>query len=112
MLTLHAAAPAGSALAHLIERSMGRPESYRDIMARNTCMAEARELGIRVPDTFPAANEDELNAALAAFHRLGNAPSPLRSVARAAKRRDAHFLLDAVRPPRPAVTVQRFIEGT
>lgn len=142
MLALHAAAPPDSALAHLIERSMGRPESYRHIMARNTCMAEARELGIRVPDTFPVASEDDLNAALdmlgypavlkadgswggdgvrvartkeealAAFHRLGSPPSPLRSVARAAKRRDSHFLFDAIRPPRPAVTVQRFIEGT
>lgn len=146
MVRLHARAKAeqgeSDPIAALIERSLGTPESCTRIMARNACMAAAREIAIRVPDTYPVASEYELDSvlaalgypavlksdgswggdgvivarnqkeALAAFRRLSKPPSRLRSVARALKRRDAHHLLAAVAPPRAAVSVQRFIEGT
>jgi biotin carboxylase len=49
--------------------------------------------------------------ARAAYCKLANPPSRLRSVARAARRRDAHFLLAALKPSATAVCVQRFVEG-
>ena len=49
--------------------------------------------------------------ARAAFRRLGHPPSPMRSLARAARRRDGHWLIAAVAPLRRAVSVQRFIEA-
>jgi hypothetical protein len=49
--------------------------------------------------------------AFAALRRLGRAPSPLRSLARAARRRDLHYLAEAVCRQRPVVSVQQFISG-
>jgi ATP-grasp domain len=142
MLRLYAQAKKESPLAALIERSLGTPESCRRIMARTACMRIARSIGIRVPDTYAIVDEAGLDAALAAigypavlkadgtwggdgvrvvksrddalaaFRKLSKRPSRLRSLARALKRRDAHYLLTAIVPPTPAVSIQRFIEGT
>jgi predicted ATP-grasp superfamily ATP-dependent carboligase len=130
-----------SDIARLIERSLGAPRNYALMMSRNTSMALAREVGIRVPQTFPVASEEELEACLsvigfpavlktdgswggdgvviadnreqahAAFRRLANPPSRLHSILRAAHRRDAHYLLSAIAPPRPTICVQQFIKG-
>lgn len=141
MLALHEREIRHSPLAQLIERSLGAPDNIRQVMARNECMRIAREIGVRVPDTFAVTDEASLDAALAqlgypavvkadgtwggdgviiaktraeavaAFRKLSKPSSRLRSVARAAKRGDAHFLLAALAPPSPAITVQKFIDG-
>jgi hypothetical protein len=141
MLRLHARAPKGSLIADLVQRSLGTPESCTLIMTRNACMAEARAMGIRVPDTLAVRNENELDAALlslgypavlkadgswggdgviiarardeafAAFRKLSRGPSRARSLARAVKRRDAHHLSAALTPSRPAVSIQCYVEG-
>ena len=125
----------------LIERSLGNPLAYARLIARAGFMAEARAEGIRVPDTVPLANGQDLEQALAdlglpvvlktdgswggegvvlarnaeearrAFARLIRTPSRLRSVARSIKRRDAHYLLEVLRPVEHAVSAQRFIAG-
>lgn len=131
----------GSPAAALVARSLGTPENYDRVMSRSGSLAALREMGIRVPDTLPVTSEAELDACLAttglpavlksddswggegvvivrtaeearaAYAKLSNPPSRLRSIARAAKRRDPHFLLAALKPSAPAVCVQRFIEG-
>jgi hypothetical protein len=141
IVTLHAAEKPGSATASVIERSLGKPQNYARVVSRNGSLAELREIGVRVPDTFPAENEEALEAALtktgfpaviksdgswggegvvvarnreearAAFRQLSNPPSRLRSILRAARRRDAHYLLDALAPQTHAICVQKFITG-
>jgi biotin carboxylase len=101
-----------------------------------------RAAGVRVPDTLAVPNEDALwealsqigypavikadaswggegvaivrdrGQALAAFRRLATTPSRLRSLARAMRRRDSHFALEALSPTQRIVSVQRFIPGT
>ncbi len=141
LLSLHARAPRHSPATALIERSLGAPANYGRMMARNTFMAEAMSLGIRVPKTFPVTGERDLDSALAetgfpavlkadgtwggdgviiartreearaAFRKLAHPASRLRSVARAFRRRDAHFLLSAFAPKQSAVSVQNFVAG-
>ena len=141
MLALYEDVPGGS-VGLLIERSLGVPANLHQIMARNACMRIARALGIVVPDTYAVPNLHELDAALAAigypavvksdgswggdgvrivktreeahaaFRKLSKPSTRLRNVARALKRRDAHFLGAALHPPSPQVSVQRFIAGT
>ncbi len=131
----------GRDVAALIERSLGDPRVYGRLIARNGFMAEAREEGIRVPDTVPLATARDLEEALAelglplvlktdgswggegvvlarsaeearaAFARLARSPSRLRSLARALKRRDAHYLLESLSPERRVVSAQRFVAG-
>lgn len=128
-------------VAALIERSLGDPGAYARMISRDGFMAEARALGIRTPDTMSIASKQHLERALselglplvlkadgswggegvivvrnradafAAFAKLSRPPSRLRSVARAVKRRDAHFLLDAVARSARPVSAQRFIAG-
>ncbi len=132
---------ADSKVAALIRRSFGTPENYDSMMSRAASMAIAQEIGVRTPETIPVASEQELEAclsriglpavlkvdgswggdgvivarsreeALAAFRRLVNPISRLRCVARAARRRDAHYLLAALSPPRQNVSVQKFVAG-
>jgi hypothetical protein len=120
----------GSPVAALIARSLGSPENYDRVLSRSASLAELRAQGVRVPETLPVANEEELDAclavtglpavlkaddswggegvviaktreeALAAYRKLSNPPSRLRSIARAMRRRDAHFLLAAAKPRR------------
>lgn len=124
----------------LIERSLGKPESYELILSRHTGLAAMREAGIRVPLTLPVDTEADLEACLretglpavlkadatcggqgvavvqsrsqarAAFRRLSS-PTRLRNFARFVRSRDVHLLIDAVLPRSHNVSVQRFVEG-
>src|SRR6185312_2982188 len=130
-----------SLVAALIERSLGTPHRYGRMISRESSMRAARALGIRVPDTLPVPNEDALTGcvealglpavmkadgtwggegvcmvrtveeALAAFRRLSRPPSRLKCVARAARRRDAHWLLSAAAPKYRAISIQKFVGG-
>jgi hypothetical protein len=131
-----------ASVADLIVRSIGPLESYDTLLSRSGFLNSAGKLGIEIPATIEIETEADLKAALhttglpavikadgswggdgvsfannydeavAAFRHLALAPSRLRSLARAAKRRDPHFLLQAVEPQDYAISVQRFIEGT
>ncbi len=128
-------------IAALIERSLGEPDSYPEMMSRSGFMACARSLGIRTPVTQAIFNGEELDSfiagtelpvvlksdgswggdgvvvardrtgAHAAWQRLGQAPSRLRSLARAMLRRDAHYLNAAFSPETRNVSVQTFVAG-
>ena len=125
----------------LLAHSLGALESYPLMMARARSIAIAREEGVPAPPTVDVCGESSLRhaldkiglpvvlksdgswggdgvlvartlpEALRAWRRLSKAPSRLRSMARALLRNDVHFLLDAMRPRRAAVSVQRFIAG-
>jgi hypothetical protein len=125
----------------LIARSLGVPQNYDVLMARAPFIDAARAAGIPAPDTITVPHESALDAALdrvgfpavlkadgswggggvamarnreqahAAFRRFATAPSRLRSVVRAVKRRDIHFLREMVRPREMTVSVQRFVAG-
>ena len=47
----------------------------------------------------------------AGWRKLGHAPSRLRSLVRALRRKDAHFLLAALKPEASPVCMQRFVPG-
>jgi hypothetical protein len=130
-----------SPLALLIARSLGRPESYAAVMSRSDAIAAVREAAVRAPLTLAVPREDDLADVLAriglpavlksdgswggdgviivndreqahaAYRRLANPPSRLRSVARALRRRDAHHLGAAMTPQRPNVSAQAFVPG-
>jgi ATP-grasp domain-containing protein len=55
-------ATSGSALADLIERSLGAPESYPIASARCDLLRVACEEGVRVPDTVLLKTVDDLNS--------------------------------------------------
>lgn len=128
-------------IATLIERSLGRPENYAQVISRDGSLAALRARGVRIPETVPLASEGDIDAALAkiglpavlksdgswggdgviiararaaavsAYRKLSQAPSRTRSLARAWLRGDAHFLLDAIDPRPTPVSIQRFIPG-
>jgi hypothetical protein len=130
-----------SPVASLIRRSLGAPENFDALISLAGSMKATAEIGVRTPPTVPVADEEELDACLAriglpavvkldgswggdgvivarsredafdAFRRLSRPVSRLRNVARALRRRDAHFLLDSVAPPGRIVSVQKFIPG-
>jgi len=141
MLRLHEMEPQsreGQCIAH----SLGMPENYRAIMSRGIFMDECRELGIPVPHTVKLAGQSELDAALervglpavlktdgswggegviaaetreeahAAYRKLSLPASPLRSLARAVLRNDAHHLHAAIaKPVARQISIQSFIPG-
>ena len=139
--TLYAQTPS-KAVAGLIERSLGNIASYRTLTARSDFIDSARALGIVAPVTVPVTSEQDLQFELSrlgypavlkadrswggdgvaivrnaeqasrAYQKLSTAPSRLRSLVRALHRHDAHFLRDALHPPRNAVSLQRFVAGT
>jgi hypothetical protein len=141
LLGLYREAPKDSFIAAVIERSLGTPERYAGMISRETFMRTARGLSIRTPDTVPVASADMLDDCLdiiglpavlkadgswggegiavvksreeahAAFRKLGYPPLRARSLARAVKRRDGHWLMAAAAPQRRAVSLQRFIPG-
>jgi predicted ATP-grasp superfamily ATP-dependent carboligase len=141
-LLLRFAKTRNGAFASLVARSLGKLENYPQMVSRAGSLAALQAAGVRVPDTFPVSNEDELqerlsqigypavvkadgswggegvviardeSTALSAFRRLSKPPSRLRSLVRAVRRRDSHFLLDAMTPQRREISVQRFIPGT
>jgi len=122
--------------------SLGKLASYGTLFSRHAFLDEADKLGIDVPTTREVATEADLKAALhatglpavikadgswggdgvsfaqtfdealSAFRHMALAPSRLRSLARAAKRQDAHFLMQAFEPQDYAISVQRHVEGT
>lgn len=122
----------------LIEHSLGRLQSYPSLVARSTFIAIARTLGIAAPESIEVRGEADLGAlgfpsvlkadgswggdgvailrnldhAKAAYRRLATTPSPLRSLARAVRRRDPHFLHAALAPAPARVSLQRFVPGT
>jgi hypothetical protein len=131
----------GSPIAALVERSLGSPENYPSLISRSGFIATARDLGVRAPETFTIAAEEDLEHCLtrislpavlkvdgswggdgvavvrsreearAAYRRFSHPPSRIRSVARAGRRRDAHYLLQVLAPSRLVVSAQRFIPG-
>jgi hypothetical protein len=130
-----------AALRDLITFSLGNPMVYPRLMARHGFMAEAALIGVTTAPSIAVADEEQLEEALAAFgfpavlkadeswggdgvaivddmemarqvfHRFTTPPNPLREVARAMKRRDAHFLPSARGRKMPGVSVQKFING-
>ena len=132
---------AESFVAALIARSLGAPANYSRVISRSGSLAEAKARGVLVPDTLPIADESELDACLAvtglpavlkadgswggdgvfiartreearaAFRKLSQPPSRARSLARFLRRRDAHFLLAALKPRVSPICIQRFISG-
>jgi hypothetical protein len=130
-----------SPVAALIERSFGKPENFAAMMSRDGFIATAREMGIRAPETIRVATEAELDSRLesvglpavlksdgswggegvivvrsreeahAAFRRLANPPSRVRSLVRALRRRDTHYLTAAIAPSRQTISIQRFVPG-
>jgi len=125
----------------LVERSLGRISNYGEMLSRNDSLAAMQAEGVRIPMTFAVSNEDELeqrlsqigypavvksdgswggegvivardhDSAIAAYRRLANPPSRLRNLVRAVRRRDVHFAVDALTPPKPVISVQQFIAG-
>lgn len=125
----------------LIARSIGKLVAYDTLLSRNGFLNAAGQFDIKIPATMEAATEADLKAvlhtiglpavvkadgswggegvsfahtfdeAVTAFRHLALAPSRLRSLARAAKRQDAHHLLQAVEPQDYAISIQQFIEG-
>ncbi len=126
-----------------ISRSLGAPENYPAMMSRGVFMDECEALGIAVPRTVRVARSADLDAALdaiglpavlksdgswggegvviaqsredahAAYRKLSQPVSPLRSLARALLRSDAHHLQAAmVKQAAPAITMQQFIPGS
>jgi predicted ATP-grasp superfamily ATP-dependent carboligase len=125
----------------LVEHSLGRISNYAEMLSRNDSLAAMAAEGVRIPLTFAVSNEDELeqrlsqigypavvksdgswggegvivagdhDAAIAAYRRLANPPSRLRNLVRAVRRRDIHFAVDALTPPKPVISVQQFIPG-
>jgi hypothetical protein len=141
LLSLYDSPSESSAFAELIRRSLGNPEAMPRLISRNGFIAEARGEGIRVPDTLAISDGDKLDAAIAilgfpivlksdgswggegvaiarnaaearvAYDRLSRVPTLARSVARTLKRRDPHFLHDAISPAKRSISAQRFVAG-
>lgn len=129
------------ALRPLIERSLGAPAKYAALMARGTFIDAARAAGIVAPETYVVPDETLLDEILGragfpcvikadgswggdgvavvhdraeaheVYRRFALAPGRLRSLVRAVKRRDVHFLREMVRPRPMTVSVQRFVSG-
>ena len=130
-----------SSVARIIMRSLGKPENYARVISRYGSLQEVQDRGVRVPDTLPIASETDIDHGLsalglpvviksdgswggdgvviartreeahAAWRRLALAPSRLRSLVRALRRKDAHFLLAALKPEASPVCMQRFVPG-
>jgi len=141
LLALHSRNP-NSDVGSLIAYSLGRMESYPVLFSRSGFIAAAMREGVAVAHTLTVEDIDALDLALLetglpavlksdgswggggvivahtpeqahkAFWRLAAPPSRLRSLARTFHRRDTHFLLDALSPPDPVVSVQRYVGGT
>ena len=141
MLHSKALDEADFAVRDLIRRSLGAPQHYAQLASRAGFIAAAREAGITAPETFAVKTERDLEAALAetglpavlkldaswggdgvivtgtvqeakaAWRKLAHKPSRLRSLARAARRGDAHHLLAMLDRQPPSVSLQRHVAG-
>lgn len=126
-----------------ITRSLGAPENYAAMMSRGGFMGECATLGIAVPETISLPRQSDLDAALdaiglpavlkadgswggegviiaqtreeahAAYRKLSQPVSALRSLVRAVLRSDPHHLQGVLtKPAAPAITMQAFIPGS
>jgi hypothetical protein len=141
LLRLYDCEAGDSSIARLIERSLGNPREYAHVMSRQKSLQAARSLGIHTPETLSVPDESALEGcmdaiglpavlksdgswggegviivrardqALAAYRRLANRPSRLRSLARACRRKDAHYLPSVLAPKSSVVSIQKFIRG-
>lgn len=128
-------------IARLIERSLGDIATYPLLLSRQGSLDAMRAEGVRVPDSVAVETADALDAALeriglpavlkadgswggegvavvrtredaqSAYRRLAYPPPRWRSVARALRRKDAHFLHEAIAPKTRAISLQKFITG-
>ena len=128
-------------LARLIETSLGNPSAYPLVMSRQGAIDAMRAEGVRVPQSMAIASENALETALAqiglpaviksdgswggdgvcvvhsrdeaiaAFRKLAFPPPRWRSLARAVRRRDTHFLREAAAPKPRTISMQKFIAG-
>ncbi len=125
-----------------LARSLGAPQNYASLTSRAHFMDACRELGIAVPETRALERESDLDAALeslglpavlktdgswggegvviaetreqahAAWRKLSQPASALRSLARALIRSDAHHLHSAMaKPARPKISIQTYVSG-
>jgi hypothetical protein len=129
-------------IAALIARSLGNLKNYKQLMSRSGFIEAARQADIRTPLARAISNGADLKDAIGeigfpavlkadgtwggdgvvvvqdrdeavlAWRRLSTPPTFLRSVVRAIRRSDAHFLRAAVRTETPAISMQKFIPGT
>ncbi len=141
-LDLYAKEKDGSPPKALIRTSLGTPEEFATMLSRAGSMQAAADAGVRVPETIAVADEAALERALdllglpavlktdgswggdgvivahtrdeafAALVKLKCPASRLRNVARAVRRKDAHFLLAALKPPAREISVQKFVTGS
>jgi hypothetical protein len=128
-------------IAALIAQSLGHTESYAQLMSRSGFIEAARRADIRTPQTRAILNDADLedaisdigfpavlkadgtwggdgiaivrdrDEALLAWRKLSSPPSLLRSVVRAIRRSDAHFLRAKLETEAPAISMQQFIPG-
>lgn len=128
-------------IAKLIEISLGNPCAYPLVMSRQGSMDAMRAEGVRVPPSVAIESENALDPALAqiglpaviksdgswggegvcvvrsreeakeAFRKLAFPPPRWRSLARALRRKDAHFLHEAIMPKPRTISMQKFIAG-
>jgi hypothetical protein len=128
----------------LVERSLGNPGAYNTLMSRDRFIAGALDEGLKASVMRKVETDSELEAVLAvvglpavmksdgswggegvkivadreqaaaALRALSAVPGLLRSVYRAAARRDGHHLvgLFASGKRNPSTSIQRFVEGT
>lgn len=138
LLRRHAAGGPGT---DLIARSLGAPAAYGRLTARADFIAAAAEEGICVPETVNLDSEADLERGLArigfpavlksdgswggegvaivhsceeayaAFDRLSRSLPPLRALARALRRRDAHHFTDTLAAVTPRLSMQAYIPG-
>jgi len=131
-----------SPIAALIAKSLGDVGGYAALLSRLQCLTRLQKAGVRIPETYPVRDEAEVGTtlrllglpavlkadgswggdgvaivgtveeAISNFRRLSNPPSRLRSVLRAARRRDPHFLAMALAPRGAEVCIQRYIAGS
>lgn len=141
MLELYSREKENSDIAKLIKRSLGDVAAYSPMMSRQDSLEAMRAEGVRVPDGVAIENEAALERAIAqiglpavlkadgswggegvavartpeearaAYRKLAFPAPRWRSVARALRRKDMHFLHEAIAPKARAISLQKFIAG-
>jgi hypothetical protein len=141
LLSIYERMTENSDLAELVRRSLGNPQAIPRLISRSSFIAEARNEGIRVPETLAISDKGELDEAIAilglplvlkadgswggdgvviarnaaqarsGFERLSRVPSLFRGLARALKRRDMHFAREAMAREGARISAQKFVTG-
>lgn len=131
-----------SPIAALISKSLGNVGRYPALLSRYEGLTALQAAGVRIPETYAVRSEADVldtlhllglpavlkadgtwggdgvaivhteEEALSSFRRFADPPSRLRSIARAARRRDPHHLAAALAPRSGQVCMQRFIIGS